>query len=388
MLFTIIIFFAVLAVMVFVHELGHFFTARKLGVKAEEFGFGLPPRIGGWKKVGGKWKFFLGNQPPEEIQSEDTIYSLNWLPVGGFVKIKGENGEGVSDPDSFANKKIWKRAMILSAGVIMNVVLCFFCLSLAFFIGAPQFVDEPKAGLAVVDQKIQIVAVVKDSPAEKAGLAVGDALLEIDGQKFAAIAAVQEFVGAREGKILPIVIDRFGERKEFAVAPVKLTETGKAGFGVGLATSGIVSYPWYAAIWLGLKSTLFLAWQIILAFYTLIKNAIVGLPLGVDLAGPVGIAVMTGKVARLGFVHILQFTALLSMNLAIINFLPFPALDGGRILFLIIEKIKGKAVNQKVEQIAHTIGFALLMILIVIVTGRDFFKFKDSFINLWHKIIS
>jgi len=381
--------------MVFVHELGHFFTARKLGVKAEEFGFGLPPRIGGWKKIGGKWKFFLGNEPPEEIQSEDTIYSLNWLPIGGFVKIKGENGpstgsgrENGEPEDSFAGKKIWKRATILSAGVIMNVVLCFFCLSLAFFIGAPQIVDQPQEGAAVADQKIQIVAVVKDSPAEKAGLQVGDILLEIDGQKFAAIEAVQEFVGGKEGKVMPIAVDRFGERKDFAVAPVKLSETGKAGFGVGLANTGVVSYPWYAAIWLGLKSTIFLAWQIILAFYTLIKNAIIGVPLGVDLAGPIGIAVMTGKVARLGFVHILQFTALLSMNLAIINFLPFPALDGGRVLFLIIEKIKGKAVNQKVEQIAHTIGFALLMILIVVVTGRDFFKFKDSFINLWHKIIS
>ncbi|MEK7511412.1 MAG: M50 family metallopeptidase [Patescibacteria group bacterium] len=387
MLLTTIVFIAVLSVLVFVHELGHFWTARKFGVKAEEFGFGFPPRFCGWKKVNGKRKFFLGNKNAEEINSEDTIYSLNWVPLGGFVKIKGEDGEGKSDPDSFANKKIWQRSIILSAGVAMNVVLCMVALSLAFMIGAPQILNEKTADMIVKDQKINVVSVLKGSPAAKAKLQLGDVVLNIDGQSFSEIEQIQKYIAAKDKQAVVIEVQRLDEKITATITPEILTETKLPGLGVGLASTGIVSYPWYLSIWHGIRGTFFMAIQIIVAFATLIKNAVIGQPLGVDVSGPVGIAVMTGQVARMGFVYILQFTALLSLNLAIINFLPFPALDGGRVLFLIIEKIRRRAINQKIEQIVHSAGFALLILLIFVVTGRDIFKFKDVFINIWQKIV-
>jgi regulator of sigma E protease len=383
MLITIIAFILILSVLVFAHEFGHFWTAKKFGAKAEEFGFGFPPRIFGWKKKNGKRKFFWGGQDEE---SEDTIYSINWIPIGGFVKIKGEDGESKNDPESFASKKPWKRGIILSAGVTMNVLLCIVCLIIAFMLGAPQIVESDDQ--MVKDPKIQIMSVLDESPAKEAGLTMGDVLISIDGQQFAQVEEVQLFIGQKDQQEVTVVVERLGEQSEYQITAEIINETGNAGLGVGLVKTGIVSYPWYKAIWLGFKGTWNMFTQIIVAFATIIKNAFTGQEIGADIAGPVGIAVITGRVARMGISYILQFTALLSMNLAIINFLPLPALDGGRVLFLIIEKIRGRAVNQKVEQIVHTIGFFALMLLIVVVTGKDLWRFRESFANLWHGIVS
>jgi len=383
MLLTLVVFFLILGLMVFVHECGHFFTARRLGVKCDEFGFGFPPRIFGWKKVNGKRKFFWGNK---EVESDDTIYSINWIPMGGFVKIKGEDGDNKDDKDSFASQKIWKRAMILSAGVTMNVALCAVLLMLAFGLGAPQAIDDERPVAEAKDVKIQIVQVLEKTPAAEAGILMGDILLSVDDKQFEKVAEVQAYVAGRAEQDIKVKVQRGNEYKDLTVRPTVLKETGQPGIGVALTKIGIISYPWYEAIWLGLKGTYLMFIQIIVGFATVIKNLFVDQPLGVDVAGPVGIAVMTGRIARMGFIYILQFTAVLSLNLAIINFLPLPALDGGRVLFLIIEKIRGKAVNQKVEQIVHTIGFTLLMVLVVVVTGSDLWNYKDWFTNLWDKI--
>ena len=159
------------------------------------------------------------------------------------------------------------------------------------------------------------------------------------------------------------------------------------GIGVSLFQTGIVRYPWYIAIWQGIKMSFIWLVTIVMAFAMLIKNLIVGAPTGVEVAGPVGIAVMTGQFARMGFIYVMQFTALLSLNLAIINFVPFPALDGGRVLFLIIEKIKGKPVNQKWENLAHNIGFILLMVLILFVTFKDVGQYGGRMIDVIRGIV-
>ena len=385
-MYTLLVFIIILGVMVFFHELGHFWTARKMGVKCDEFGFGFPPRIFGWRKVNGKRKFFWGNKDTEEIKSDDTIYSMNWIPLGGFVKIKGEDGESKVDPDSFGSKKAWKRAAILSAGVTMNVILAAVCLIIAFMIGAPQVIDGDLEQAHIQNPKVQIMTVLKDSPAEESGLKMGDVLLGINGESFTEVQAVQDYIDQNEEEPLNFAIKRLDEEMEFTVTAIEIEELSQKAVGIGLAKTGTVSYPWYQSIWLGIRATAVMFVQIILAFYTVIKNAIVGQPLGIDVAGPVGIAVMTGQVARMGFVYILQFTALLSLNLAIINFLPLPALDGGRVLFLIIEKLRGKPIKQKTEQIVHAAGFAFLMLLVVVVTGRDLMRFKEFFITLWQKI--
>ena len=169
-------------------------------------------------------------------------------------------------------------------------------------------------------------------------------------------------------------IERGQEIFEKIITPRDYEETGEAKIGAWLAETGIVSYPWYVAIWMGAKTTISITWQIIAAFYDILKNLVITQQVSADIAGPVGIAVMTGQVAKLGFIYILQFMAILSINLVIINFIPFPALDGGRVLLLIIEKIRGKPLNQRIEAAIHNIGFLMLLLLLLVVTFRDVFR--------------
>ncbi|PIR93985.1 RIP metalloprotease RseP [Candidatus Falkowbacteria bacterium CG10_big_fil_rev_8_21_14_0_10_39_11] len=374
MLLTIVVFVLMLGLLVFAHELGHYWTARKLGVKAEEFGFGLPPRMFGWKKVNGKRKIFWGNKDVDELKSEDTVWSINWLPLGGFVKIKGEDGEN-KENDSFAKQKPWKRIVILSAGVFMNFILSMVLLAIVFMLGAPQIVETERARETVVDPKIQILQVMPDSPAEAAGVKMGDVIVDINDQVFSTTEETSEYITTHRQDEIVLTVLRYGseEQEDLTITPTVDTE-GDQKIGVALIKSGIVKYPWYEAIWLGIKSTVLMTGAILIAFWTIIKNLFIGMPAGLEVSGPVGIAVMTGQAARMGLVYILQFTALLSINLAILNFLPFPALDGGRVLFVIIEKIRRKPMNQKIENVIHTIGFVFLIVLLLVVTGKDIFR--------------
>lgn len=335
----------------------------------EEFGVGFPPRLWG-------------------IKRGETIYSINWVPLGGFVKLKGEGGEDTEDLDSFAHKKIWERSLIISAGVIMNILLAALLLGIGFIFGIPQAIDENLPSYAKVsDQKINIMEVIDGYPAKAAEIELGDVVSSIDGNEYKKITEMQNYLADKNGQPVIFKIQRGEEVMEKEIAPVILEE-GYAGIGVGLVESGKISYPWHLAFWEGLKATIILLKAIILAFYELFKNLILGYGLTAELSGPVGIAVVTGKVARMGILHLLQFTAILSVNLAIINFLPFPALDGGRFLFLIIEKIRRKPVNQKIENFVHNTGFLLLMLLVIIVTYQDIVRFGGKFLEIWQKIIN
>jgi regulator of sigma E protease len=366
MITTIIIFILVLSLLVFVHEFGHFFSARKFGVKADEFGLGFPPRaIGVYKDLSGKWRHLLGSKDLESLEGNnkpaDTVYSLNWLPIGGFVKIKGENGDSKDDKDSFGNKAIWKRAIILAAGVFMNIVLAFVLFSLCFMIGAPQSVET--------GGKIQITEVNTTSPAKTAGILSGDVITGADTQTFKTVAEVQTYIGAKTNGELTLHVTRGDKPLDILVKPE--VKNNKAMIGIGLDQVASVSYPFFQAIWEGLKHTILLVWLIIVAFFDLIVNLFKGIGAGDAVGGPIKIAQMTGEVARFGLVNLMSFAAVLSINLAVINFLPFPALDGGRIFFLIIEKIKGKPINRETEAIIHNIGFFILIALIVLVTYKD-----------------
>lgn len=363
---TIVIFILVLSVLVFVHEAGHFFTARKFGVKAEEFGLGFPPRaIGVYKDAQGKWRKLVGNRDLESLEGDevpaDTVYSLNWLPIGGFVKIKGENGDEREDKDSFGAQKIWKRALILAAGVIMNVILAFVIFSACFLIGAPQSVET--------GGKIQISEVQKDSPAASAGVLTGDVITGADDLTFASIPEMQTYIGSKNGSLVVLKVTRGSENLTLNVTPE--LKDDKAIIGVGLEQVDTVRYPFFKAIWEGLKHTALLLWMILISFIGLLWDLIRGAGASDAVGGPIRIAQMTGEVARFGFVNLLNFTALLSLNLAVINFLPFPALDGGRILFLAIEKMKGSPVKKETEAIIHNVGFMFLMLLILLVTYKD-----------------
>lgn len=384
MFLTIIIFIAVLSVLVFAHELGHFVTARRLGVRADEFGFGFPPRaIGFYKNREGKWRQVTGGRSYQSLENSknaknipapgSTIYSINWLPIGGFVKIKGENDNGDNEPDSFASKKIWQRTLILSAGVLMNVVLAWFLLSVGYMIGLPQSTADVGPRARVSEARVAIIDVLPESPAEKAGVKAGDFVLSIDGNLVALEKDMQDLVAAKEGGEVSLLISRNGEEETLNVQP-ELTEDGRAIIGVGIMAAGTVSYPLIPAFIEGAQTTGWLLKEIVLAFIGLFKNLFSGQSVGEEFAGPVGIANITGQAARLGFAYLLQFTALLSLNLAIINILPFPALDGGRILFLLIEKVKGKPVRRDIEAVAHNLGFILLIALIIFITYKDIIK--------------
>ncbi len=348
---TVILFIVVLSLLVFVHELGHFWTAKKMGMDVEEFGFGFPPRAWG-KKVG------------------DTLYSINWLPLGGFVKIKGEDGSHRDESTSFASKKPWQRIVVLSAGVIMNFLTAAVLLAIGFMFGLPQALDGIEDGY-VSNPRIQVIEVVEGSAAAQAELTTGDTIVSLNGMLITSAQQLIDQADQLVGQTGTFEIARGTEVMTKEIPIDVLEQTGKGGIGVSLIGTGIVQYPWYLSLWKGIEAAGLITWQIVIGFAGLIAALVSGQGVGVAVSGPVGIAVMTGQVAQLGFTYLLQFTALLSLNLAVINFLPFPALDGGRVIFVLIEKLRGKPVNQKIEGWFHASGFALLMILILVVTFQD-----------------
>jgi regulator of sigma E protease len=356
MIETVIIFVVVLSLLVFVHEAGHFLAARLFGIGVEEFGFGFPPRAIGWRRGG-------------------TIYSLNWIPLGGFVKLKGELNDQAS-PDAYLAKSKPRRLSVLAAGVVMNVVLAVLVFSIGYVFGLPRDLGNPLSpGAQVRERKLQIVALVPNKPAAAAGFKIGDEILATDG---AVMITAQDFknrLAERAGQSIAVTFRREGKEMTAQVNPTILEETGKPGIGIGLLESGIVSYPWYLAPFAGARTTLEFGVEIFKAFGRLVASLVLTGRPGVDVSGPVGIAVLTGEVAKLGLVYLLQFVGLLSLNLAIINVLPIPALDGGRILFLLIEAVRGRAVSAKIEGMIHQVGFAVLISLVAIVTVQDILRF-------------
>lgn len=372
---TTIIFIVILGLLVLVHEFGHFIAARRSGMKVEEFGFGFPPRALGVRFLGdGKKEWIWGNK---ESAGDKTAYSINWLPIGGFVKIKGENGEnstnenGAVDTDSFMSKSAWQKTIVLVAGVAMNIILAAALLSVGYMIGLPQATEDISDATVVRDARVAVLQVVPDMPAARSGLVLGDEIVQIDQLTSPRVVVMQEYLNTHVGKPVNFVISRDGQKFEKQITPIVNASTGKGGIGVGIAEVGLVKYPWYRAIYHGITATGLYLMAILTAFWGLIVGLFAGHGAGAAVAGPVGIAVMTGQMARLGLAYLLQFTAMLSLNLAIINILPIPALDGGRVLFVWLGKIFKKPVFMKFEQIAHMVGFALLITLVVVVTVKD-----------------
>ena len=358
---AIVVFILVLGVLVLVHEWGHFFAARKFGIRVDEFGFGIPPRLWG-KKIGA------------------TLYSLNLLPIGGFVKIYGESGAGAGERESFATHPVWHRVIIILAGVFMNLVLAWALFSLGHIIGIPAVAGE---GVAAGTTHVTIIAVAPGSPAANAKLAFGDIVSRISagGDSITPQTASEliGFVSAHRGGLIQLAI----RHDVSSDVPAKIIEiqsranppAGEGPLGVALQDIGILRSPWYLAPWRGLESVWLSIQRTIEAFASVFQSIAANRAVPDGISGPLGLYVLTGEVQRLGVSYFLQFVALLSVNLAILNAVPFPALDGGRVLFLIIEKIRGRPVLISYEQAAHAIGFVLLLILILIISYRDLHRF-------------
>jgi len=397
MIVTILIFGLILGVLIFVHELGHFLTAKKNGITSHEFGFGFPPRIFGMVKdeKTGKWRKLWGNK---EYYGDNTLYSVNWIPLGGFVRIKGENPinendvdmdklsaedrayvKMSTDSDSFSVQSKWVRFKVLVAGVTMNFLLAWVLIAIVLMIGAPEPKSDDLDQSKVVNNiGVQIVEVESGSPADEIGLKVGDNVNQVcsDGGCIEITTAdgLRDAILAHQGEVVNVHVTRGKETIVASGVPRTDIEDGQGALGISMMETVIVRYPWYEAIWEGLMRVMGLIVVILSAFWMMIINLLTGQGVSAEVAGPVGIAMMTQQMRDLGFVYLLQFTAILSVNLGIINILPIPALDGGRIIFLIIEAIKGKPVNHKIEGVMHTVFFVALIGLMIVITVRDVLK--------------
>ncbi len=390
---TLLIFIAVLAVLVLSHEFGHFIAARKSGMRVYEFGFGFPPRIFGFQRLTKgkekKWRFIRGNKEMiEEITPDgfecDTLYSFNWIPVGGFVRVKGEEKES-GDKDSFNTAKTWKKAIFISAGVLCNIILAAVLFSIGYLVGSPALVDNYKDVSHVKDRQLTIMQILPDKPADVAGIQNEDVIVQIGEIQNPRLKEMQNYVDANKDSEIAFVIKRGEELLTINIQPMTYEDTGKGGIGVGIAEIGTVKYPWYSALFYGFKDAIIYLKAIFVAFYHLIIGLFAGKGGGDAVSGPIGIAIMAGQVAKMGLVYLLQFMAVLSLNLAVINILPIPALDGGRLLFLALNKFK-KINFAKYEQMAHAVGFALLMLLVVAVTVKDIGNFKGVFLDFFKRI--
>jgi len=364
---TILTFIVVLGILVLVHELGHFLTARKFKMGVDEFGIGFPPRLTSTVKNG-------------------VRYSLNLLPLGGFVKIKGEDGEHENDEDSFSARPVWQRIIVIIAGVTMNIFAGWLILVILFSTGAPVEVDSSIPTKYVHDEKIVISELLEKSPADEAGLEPGDQLISIDGLLVDSIEHVQDVFNKRADQETELEYERDGARTVIKVVSEQLADSGtdRAVIGIALSEIGVVKLPITRAIIFGSRATYSYLTQIVEAFVGIFKDIARGAGVNEQIGGPVAIAVRTSDVLDLGLPYILIFTAVLSFNLAILNILPFPALDGGRLLFLLIEAIRRKPSKQEVEAWFHRIGFALLMVFVIFITYRDITRFGG---RIWNALI-
>lgn len=357
---SILIFIAILLVLVVSHEFGHFIVAKKSGIRVDEFSFGFPPKLFG-KKIG------------------ETTFNFNALPLGGYVKIFGENGDepDINEADkkrSFTSKPKYIQALVLVAGVAMNFIVAWFLLAAGYMSGLPSSVSSAPEGSIVTNQNLIITSIVKDSPADISGLKAGDKIISLKNDKDIldnpSPESLRAFVKNYGTKEIDVQFIRGKENMATSVTPSYGTD-GSPIIGIAMDTIGILKLPVHKAVWEGLKLTSNLTVATTVGFYNLISQAIVGKANLSSITGPVGIVGVVGDAAKFGFIYLLSFTALISVNLAVINLMPFPALDGGRLLFLLIEKIKGSEIKPRIANIINVIGFGLLMILMIVITYKD-----------------
>lgn len=370
---AILIFIVVLVLLILVHELGHFIVAKRSGIRVDEFGIGFPPKLFG-KKFG------------------ETEYTINALPIGGFVRIYGEdyadeNGAVIDEPRSFVRKSKWIQAAVLVAGVAFNILFAWLLFVFGFMYGMPTALDETAVSGAR-DVRLFVTSVLPDSPAAQAGLAandtitnlsvVGGAGVTIEGKNGGLTPTqVSSFIADHPDTKIAFEIQRKGEPKELIVEPkagVIAEDPSRAAAGFSMTLGGTISYPLHIALWQGAKTTWFMLEEISVSLAKFFYQTLTFHADFSQVAGPVGIVGLVGDASALGFAYLITFTAMISLNLAVINVLPFPALDGGRLLFVIIEAIKGSPIKPSVAANFNRVGFGLLILLMIAVTFHDVLK--------------
>jgi regulator of sigma E protease len=362
---TVAAFIAILVVLVLVHELGHFLVAKRAGITVEEFGIGFPPRIG-------------------SLMFRGTRYSLNWIPLGGFVKMLGEDGDvevrrlresGLSDEEvehamagAFNRRPVWVRIGVLLAGVVMNFVLAAALFSIAF--SMPTQVGEGP---------LTVTEIQAGSPAE-GSLEIGDVIVGVNGRTFDRSADLTDYVAERGGTQVTLDVERGGEPIEIDIVPRVVTAEDRAGgvgpIGFAYDPARIAEEPSSVdgpldAVARGTGA----AWTIAIQIPGGLADAVGGLiglnPEAPDARGPIGIAQETGRILEAPLVSQLLFVGLLSVNLAVLNVLPFPPLDGGRIAVVLIEAVRRRRLPAEREALIYLAGFAVLMALVILISIND-----------------
>lgn len=341
----ILIFVVALSILVLVHEFGHFFAAKKTGVKVEEFGLGLPPRIIG-KKIKG------------------TIFSLNWLPIGGFCRLYGEEEEG-KGKEAFNNKNPWQKMLVVIGGVLMNVILAVVIFSIVYSIlGVPRETT-----------KVKIVEISKNSPAEKAGLKTGDWIEKVNEVAIRKNSELTDEVSKFKGKFVKLKIYQADKiEKEINIEVRENPPAGEGSMGIVISTTETVKLPWYRfyeGIFEGFKEAYFWGKVILDGLWKMVSGLFSG-HVPKDVSGPLGMYQATSSIKKSqGILAVIHFFGIISVNLAVVNILPFPALDGGRIIFVLYEMIFRKKANPKFEIAVNNIGMIFLLGLILLITVGD-----------------
>ena len=353
---TILLVILILFALIIVHELGHFIVAKICGVKVKEFGVGYPPTALRLGKIG------------------ETEYTLNWIPFGGFVRLFGDEGQGERGRGSFVDASRGKQMIILIAGITMNIVAGWLLFTIAYAQGIPRVAEE--AGPSV---QLLVTGVVPGSPADSAGIHGGDEILAmVDGAGSSPTEltpdGVKEFVVERGGKRIDITYARNNTTSTITAIPANAVipgAAGDAGVGVDLVLVTTEPLPWGEAARTATLATYNAFTSVVQNLWHIIANVFRGAPSLQDIVGPVGLVSVVGQATQAGMAQVIAYAALISINLAVINLFPIPALDGGRLLVVVIETVIRRPAHRLTIHLLNTIGVALIILLMVVVTYQD-----------------
>lgn len=363
MIISIIAFIVIFSVLILVHEWGHFAAARRAGIKVEEFGLGIPPKA---KQI--------------HKDKKGTIYTLNWIPFGGFVRLYGEDSADpkvLKDKKSFASKTIAQRSLVVVAGVLMNFALAWVLITIGFTVGMKPFLatqedveNAVESGVVSVEDAFLVHEIDDKAPLSTTALQAGDFITALNGIEVSQDTDLERL-------ILPntkVRLNYIHEQEEGEMEVVS-SDAGKLGMTISLERRIVdiqsIRYPFYEAPIKAVGEIVRLSVLTVKMLGNVITTIVGKFAVPETVAGPLGIAKMTSVFAKQGLMALVQFTALLSISLGVINIMPFPALDGGRFLFILFELIFRKKPNAKMEAIIHTVGFGLLMLLILFITWND-----------------
>jgi len=356
---TALLVIAILVLLIVAHEFGHFLAAKLFGVRVQEFGIGFPPRAFSFGTWGG------------------TEYTLNWIPFGGFVRLFGEEEGSDHGKDSFIDAPRWKQAIILVAGVTANMLIAWLLFTAAYSVGILHVVESQ----TVPGGRLMVTDVVVSSPADAAGIKPGDEIQQVADDEGARAAltpeGIMEFVSSRGGTDIIIDYTHAGATSSAIVRPahaVIADSAGRPAIGIGLAIVTAESLPLGASFKAAARSTYNTLRISLDGLWQILKSALQGRPDLKNVTGPVGIVSAVGEASQNGWGYVLSLAAFISVNLAIINLIPIPALDGGRLVIVGIESILRRDAPKLAMQILNTVGIALIILLMVTVTYQDILR--------------